>query len=112
FPFDETWVRRCGEYSYDRSYDPSGVARHLAAVIQSPYLLYAPGRLTCPPRLVPSGSHPPVGGEHPPGNARPISGARLKLIAGMGHEMPRQAWPELFGAVLDVVRRSGRGDPS
>jgi len=41
FPFDETWVGQCGEYTYDRSYDPAGVARQFAAMIDSPDLLDA-----------------------------------------------------------------------
>src|SRR5215510_2935653 len=112
FSFDETWVRRCGEYSYDRSYDPSGVARQFAAMVQSPDLLDAQECITCPTVVIQGDADPLLGMDHAREIASRISGARLKLIAGMGHEMPRQAWPELFGAVLDVVRRSGRGDPS
>jgi len=112
FPFDETWVRRCGEYSYDRSYDPSGVARQFEAMIQSPDLLDAQERITCPTVVIQGDADPLVGVDHAREIASRISGARLKLIAGMGHEMPRQAWPELFGAVLDSVRLGGGGDPS
>jgi len=112
FPFDETWVRRCGEYSYDRSYDPFGVARHVAAMIQSPDLLDAQERITCPTVVIQGDADPLVGVDHAREIANRIPGARLKLVAGMGHEMPRQAWPEFFGAILDIVRLSDREAPS
>jgi pimeloyl-ACP methyl ester carboxylesterase len=104
FPFDETWVRRCGEYTYDRAYDPSGVARQFAAIIDSPELLDAQAGITCPTVVIHGDADPLVGVDHAREIASRISGARLKLISGMGHEMPRQAWPELFAAILDIVR--------
>jgi pimeloyl-ACP methyl ester carboxylesterase len=109
FPFDETWVGQCGEYTYDRSYDPAGVARQFAAMIDSPDLLDAQEGITCPTVVIQGDADPLVGVDHAREIASRISGARLKLIAGVGHEMPRQAWPEFFGAILDVVRLSGRG---
>jgi pimeloyl-ACP methyl ester carboxylesterase len=112
FPFDETWIRRCAEYSYDRSYDPSGVARQFTAIIHSPDLLDAQEGITCPTVVIQGDADPLVGVDHAREIASRISGARLKLIAGLGHEMRRQAWPELFGAILDAVRLSGRGNPS
>ena len=109
FPFDETWVGQCGEYTYDRSYDSAGVARQFAAMIDSPDLLDAQEGITCPTVVIQGDADPLVGVDHAREIASRISDARLKLIAGVGHEMPRQAWPEFFGAILDVVRLSGRG---
>jgi pimeloyl-ACP methyl ester carboxylesterase len=47
---------------------------------------------------------------HPSGGratADAIPGARLELIAGMGHDLPPGAWPQLIRAIADnAVRRS------
>ena len=43
---------------------------------------------------------PPAHGE---ALAREIPGARLLLIEGLGHELPRWAWDEVLPALVDVT---------
>ena len=38
--------------------------------------------------------------------ARAISGARLHLIPGMGHDLPRALWPMLTDLIADNARRA------
>ena len=78
-------------------------------MIDSPDLLDAQEGITCPTVVIQGDADPLVGVDHAREIASRISGARLKLIAGVGHGMPAQAWPEFFGAILDIVRLSGRG---
>jgi pimeloyl-ACP methyl ester carboxylesterase len=48
---------------------------------------------------------------HPSGGratADAIPGARLELVAGMGHDLPRGAWPRLIRAITENARRADR----
>jgi pimeloyl-ACP methyl ester carboxylesterase len=38
--------------------------------------------------------------------AKAIPGARLLLIDGMGHDLPRGAWPQIVDAIADNAARS------
>jgi pimeloyl-ACP methyl ester carboxylesterase len=38
--------------------------------------------------------------------AKAIPGARLVEIAGMGHALPRGAWPTIVGAIADTAARA------
>ena len=39
--------------------------------------------------------------------AKAIPGARLVEIAGMGHGLPRGAWPTIIDAIADTAARAG-----
>jgi len=41
---------------------------------------------------------------HAVATAEAIPGAKLKMIAGMGHEVPPAAWDEIIGVVSDFVQ--------
>ena len=38
--------------------------------------------------------------------ARAIPGARLMMVPGMGHDLPRAAWPMLIDAIAEHVSRA------
>ena len=94
--------------SYDRGLNPAAGARQLAAIIHSgdrtPLL-----RTITAPTLVIHGTGdrlvPPSGGR---ATARAIPGARLELIEGMGHDLPRGAWPRLLDAIERNAARAAR----
>jgi pimeloyl-ACP methyl ester carboxylesterase len=41
--------------------------------------------------------------------AAAIPGARLELIAGMGHDLPRAVWPRVVDLIVDNARRGQPG---
>ena len=104
FPFDEEGVRaRAGE-SYDRAYDPAGTARQLVAIQAGGD---RSGRLpaVAVPTLVVHGlSDPLVQPEGGRATADAVPGARLELVEGMGHDLPRDLWPRLVGWIAETVR--------
>ena len=107
FERDDEDLRRIAGMSYDRGINPAGSARQLAAIIHSgdrtPLL-----RTITAPTLVIHGDRdklvPPSGGR---ATARAIPGARLLLIRGMGHDIPRGAWPMMFDAIEQNAARAG-----
>src|SRR5919109_3393044 len=106
FERDDDALRRIAGMSFDRGINPAGTARQLAAIIHSgdrtPLL-----RTITAPTLVIHGDKdrlvPPSGGR---ATARAIPGARLLLIRGMGHDIPRGAWPMMFDAIEHNAARA------
>lgn len=105
YPFDEAMVRDRAGRSYDRSYDPLGVGRQLLAIFASgdrtPRL-----RDVRVPTLVIHGAEDPLvdvsGGR---ATAEAIPDARLVVLQGMGHDLPRDLWPVYIDHIVDLARR-------
>ncbi len=106
FARDDEDLRRIAGMSYDRGINPGGTSRQLAAIIASgdrtPLL-----RTITAPTLVIHGTKdklvPTSGGR---ATARAIPGARLLLIEGMGHDIPRGAWPQMLDAIEQNALRA------
>jgi len=100
-------LREMAALSYDRGLNPAGSMRQLAAIIASgdrtPLL-----RTITAPTVVIHGTKdklvPPSGGR---ATAKAIPGARLVLIPGVGHDLPRSAWPRMLDALVDNAARAG-----
>jgi pimeloyl-ACP methyl ester carboxylesterase len=112
FERDDDDLRRIAGMSYDRGINPAGSARQLAAIIhagdRTPLL-----RTITAPTLVIHGSKdrmvPPSGGR---ATARAIPGARLLMIDGMGHDMPRLLWPRILDAIAQNAARAATPAPT
>ena len=99
YPLDEQWLSEAAGTSYDRGYDPLGVARQLMAI-------YASGDRTSGlrtlrvPTLVIHGEDDPLvqvaGGR---ATAEAVPDAQLVTIPGMGHNLPRELWPRILDAL-------------
>jgi pimeloyl-ACP methyl ester carboxylesterase len=108
FERDDEDLRRIAGLSFDRGINPAGTARQLAAIIHSgdrtPLL-----RTITAPTLVIHGAKdrlvPASGGR---ATAKAIPGARLLIIQGMGHDIPRAAWPTMLDAIEQNAARAGR----
>jgi pimeloyl-ACP methyl ester carboxylesterase len=111
-PRDPADLRELAAASYDRDHDPRGPGRQLAAII-------AAGDRTAElrgidvPTLVIHGTGDrlisPSGGR---ATARAIPNARLLNVPGMGHDLPRAAWPTLIDAIAEhAARADGLGAP-
>jgi pimeloyl-ACP methyl ester carboxylesterase len=109
FERDVEELRRLAAQSYDRGHDPASAGRQLAAILASgdrtPLL-----RTITAPTLVIHGTADrlirPSGGR---ATAAAIPGARLLLIEGMGHDLPRQVWPRIIDGIDANAERAGDG---
>jgi pimeloyl-ACP methyl ester carboxylesterase len=103
FALDETWLRAIAACEYARSYDPAGVRRQLAAMMVGGDRRSALGTVRAP-TLVLHGEEDPV---FRPAAARAtaaaVPGARLVLLAGMGHDLPRALWPTVVDEVAALA---------
>ena len=108
FERDEQELRRLAARSFERGHDPASAGRQLASIIASgdrtPLL-----RTITAPTLVIHGTADrlvrPSGGR---ATARAIPGALLMLVEGMGHDLPRGAWPQIVEAIHANATRAGR----
>jgi pimeloyl-ACP methyl ester carboxylesterase len=104
FERDDEDLRDLARRSYDRSYSPASSGRQLVAIIASPPRAADLQRLSVP-TLVIHGTKDklvrPSGGR---ATARAIPGAKLLKIDGMGHDLPRGAWPQIIGAIVQTAR--------
>lgn len=100
-PFDEDAARRLQERVNDRARDLSTVANHRLAAAAGPDFepVGALHRVTAP-TLVIEGSHEPVKPGHGAVITEQIPGARLMIVAGMGHTLPPETHQELADAIL------------
>jgi pimeloyl-ACP methyl ester carboxylesterase len=98
-------LRDIATRSYDRGHDPRGSLRQLAAIIadrdRGPQLR----RLTIPTTVIHGEDDRlvrPSGGR---ATAKAIPGARLVMIEGMGHGLPRGAWLQIIDAIAGNAAR-------
>jgi pimeloyl-ACP methyl ester carboxylesterase len=103
-------VRRLSALAYQREPDDlGGRRRQLRAVRAAGDRTAALGGVSVPTVVVHGTDDrmcSPSGGR---ATAAAVPGARLVLVAGMGHDLPRSAWPQLVGAIVDNARRAGGG---
>jgi pimeloyl-ACP methyl ester carboxylesterase len=108
FPFDEAAVRALCERARARGFHPHGFLRQMAAVAAAPSRVAALRRLRAP-TLVLHGTDdpliPPVAART---TARVVPGARLHWVRGMGHDLPRGAWPEMAAVIAGHAQEAER----
>ena len=104
---DEEELRRVAAVSYDRGHDSAGPGRQLAAILAAPDRARELAKIRVPTVVI-HGTRDrlvsPSGGR---ATAKAIPGARLVLIDGMGHDLPRAAWPRMIGAIADNAAQAG-----
>lgn len=107
YPTDEARLRKMAGEMYDRSHNPRGILRQMHAITASGDRTTALRKLRLPASVIHGTSDPlvrPSGGR---ATARAIPGARLRIVEGMGHDLPRGLWPVFAGEIADTASRAG-----
>ena len=108
FERDEDELRAMASLAWDRDSSRTGTARQLAAIVASGDRTSRLGSISAP-TVVLHGTKDrlvsPSGGR---ATAKAIPGARLVRIEGMGHDLPRGAWPQIIGAITENAARAGQ----
>jgi pimeloyl-ACP methyl ester carboxylesterase len=92
---------------YDRSYRPAGRMRQAAAVVASASRTAALHEMTGPAVVIHGDADPLVDVSGGRATAAAIPGAEFVVIPGMGHDLPRGAWPQIIEAIAGNVIRAG-----
>ena len=99
FEFDESAVRERAGLSFDRTIAPGGAARQLLVVFCDGDRRERLANLATPTLVIHGDSDPLIRPPEGRATADAIPGAKLHTITGMGHELPRGAWPELLEVI-------------
>lgn len=99
FPFDEEREADIAARAFDRAFHPAGAARQLAAVQAHGDRRAKLAGLDVPTLVLHGTGDPLITPEHGEDTARAIPGAKLRMIEGMGHDIPRGAHAVLLDAI-------------
>ena len=108
YAFDEEYMRDMAGRSMERSHDPYGYMRQLAAIGAQPNRTAALKRLDVP-ALVIHGLHDPL--VSPSGGlsaAKLLRNAKFVGYSGMGHDLPRELWPDYVMEIAALAQRAER----
>ena len=106
FPRDEDEIRDLLSRSYDRGLSPAGTMRQLAAIVVSGNRTRDLARITAPTLVIHGTRDKMIRVSGGRATARAIPGARLDLVEGMGHDLPREVWPRLIRGIEETAARA------
>ncbi len=110
FEPDREWVADVAGREFDRGQNPLGTARQLMAIAASGDRTQALRGVGAPAVVIHGAADPlvPISGGR--ATAEAIPGADLVVIEGMGHDLPRGAWPRIVDAIVANAQRATARD--
>ena len=106
YPFEEERVREIAGRSFDRGHSPAGVMRQLHAITASGDRTPRLRELDLPTLVIHGKRDPLVNPSGGRATAKAIPGARLKMVDGMGHDLPRALWPTFVEEITANAARA------
>ena len=106
YALDEERLRDVGGRSFDRGHDPWGYRRQLAAVVAQPNRSDSLRRLRVPALVMHGLNDPLVAPSGGMALAKRLRNSRFVGFQGMGHDLPRDLWPEFADHISALVRRA------
>lgn len=106
-PFDEARMRELVGQSFDRCYYPEGLGRQLVAIMASGSRKERLRKVTAPTLVMHGEADPLIPKEGGIDTANSIPGAKLVLIPGLGHNLPKAVWDRLIGGIVENAKRAG-----
>jgi len=101
--WDEAWQRRRQRAFIERSYDPAGGVRQVAAVMATPDRSEGLARIDVPMLVIHGDADPLIDVSGGRRTAELVPGAELLEIEGMGHDLPPFYWPPIVEATTQLV---------
>jgi pimeloyl-ACP methyl ester carboxylesterase len=112
YPLDRERLAELAGGMYDRSNNPAGIIRQMHAISASGDRTAALRRLDLPTTVIHGDSDLLIRPAAGRATARAIPGARLKMIEGMGHDLPRALWPTFVEEIAATATRAGWQAPA
>jgi pimeloyl-ACP methyl ester carboxylesterase len=106
YPPDEDRLRELATATFDRAHNPAGVGRQLAAILASGDRTQRLRELRVPTTVIHGTRDPLVPFRGGRATAAAIPGARLLAIPRMGHDLPREVWPQMIDAIVANAARA------
>jgi pimeloyl-ACP methyl ester carboxylesterase len=99
FDFEEDHKRERAGRLFERGVHPAGGARQLAAVLTAPDRTARLRRVHVPATVIHGDADPLVHISGGQATAAAIPDARLLILPRMGHDLPRELWPQIIEAI-------------
>jgi pimeloyl-ACP methyl ester carboxylesterase len=99
FDFDEEHKRARAGRCFDRGIYPGGSARQMAAITAAADRTSMLGQVRVPTTVIHGDADPLVNVSGGRATAEAIPGATLLILPGMGHDLPRELWPQIIEAI-------------
>jgi pimeloyl-ACP methyl ester carboxylesterase len=101
-------IRDLLERGWDRGLSPHGTMRQLGAIVDSGNRTRDLRRIKAPTLVIHGTKDKMIRVSGGKATARAIPGAELELIEGMGHDLPRGAWPRLIAGIERTAARAAK----
>lgn len=108
YPFDEAAARERILNEAARSYNPAGFGRQIAAATASGDRREKIQRIKAPTVVVHGADDPLVPLAAGRDTAQSIANAELRVIPGMGHDLPPQLYDTIVDAIESAANRAGK----
>jgi pimeloyl-ACP methyl ester carboxylesterase len=112
YPTDRGELRQRIERSVRRAYYPAGTAHQLLAILASGDRRWLLPKITAPTLVIHGADDPLVPVAAGRDTAHHIKGAQLKVIDGMGHDLPLALQPVLVEAIAAHCKAAGGATPA
>jgi pimeloyl-ACP methyl ester carboxylesterase len=106
FPTDEATLREWVERDAARAYYPAGVVRQMAAVMTDGDRRAKLRSISCPATVLHGADDPLVPVAAGLDTAANIEGAEMRIVEGMGHDMPIALVPAIADAIVSAAVRA------
>ena len=103
FGFDEENLRARAGRCFDRGVYPAGSSRQLGAVMAARDRTEELRQVTAPTTVIHGDADPLVDVSGGRATADAIPDAKLLILPGMGHDLPRELWPQIISAIAETA---------
>ncbi|MGE0622299.1 MAG: alpha/beta fold hydrolase [Pseudomonadales bacterium] len=108
YPVAEDLARARAAESYDRAFYPEGVSRQMAAITAHGNRRPRLEVLDLPALVIHGAADPLVRVEGAHDTHQALKGSTIRVLEGMGHDLPEPLWPEIVEAIVDLTGRADR----
>jgi pimeloyl-ACP methyl ester carboxylesterase len=100
FDFEAEHKRERAGRCFDRGIHHAGSARQMAAIMTASDRTAALNEIRVPTAVIHGDADPLVNVSGGRATAKAIPDARLVILPGMGHDLPRELWPQIIDAIV------------
>jgi pimeloyl-ACP methyl ester carboxylesterase len=111
YPMEASRVEELAGAMYDRSHNPAGIVRQMHAISASGDRTPALRRLDVPTTVLHGSADPLARVAAGRATAKAIPNARLRVFEGMGHDLPRDLWPDFVEEIAGTAGRASEPAP-
>jgi len=106
FDFEEDYKRQRAGRLFDRGNHPAGTARQMAGVVTAEDRTELLRQIRVPTAVIHGEQDPLVNVSGGRATAAAIPDAELVILPGMGHDLPRELWPQIIDEIARTTYRA------